>query len=699
MQNVYSHDEIVAFVDGHLKRMGTDAMNDRKITSEVVGWISQLPPLFQVLTIGSHHNLVFADIGVMNRLFKETDNSFKGTVLGFYTSGEKTYDNVGLNHPVFFYRRPSGGMSAVTASHEKTHDFDLMLGQHRLKKKNATCYSSISKEWESALERQIERFCSNTKFANKDPAELLCWGREELSSVFAVQSKGKSLYDDYSPLLDHLSLYDTKEKRLAEAKADMGAHYAMLYAQTGGDECAIDLKLTSRYPELWEEFRDNVLPQYEEMAQEFLEEREAAIKDYVARATRMADLYGLDAREDDFVMEAATAHAGGRMDEALEDLKKLSRFYKNPVDNYAAAVGGRDDLYFLMGDENVGATDDAYQRGIAMNMLQTYGPAMLGDAYLDIEHEMASFRKFIFEYDRIMNAYESGGDVGEFFSFLSPPRSAASAFRSLYKSGDSKAVDEHLSRMPSNAQVIRFKVAVEELVYLRNEVSGESAEAVSPRKLKYAIINNLYEIIESSNYNEIEWRESISLEEAALLRSYYDEVNGLADRVSLYTRAQGGEPPAGREILNRYDDIKTAKGIEGVQDATDNLRIKNEEIKQYVSLCKEHDDWQQSLHEYGPASVPFMQVRHDVVLWGAERRHSADRLAQIADEIMEIGFRGGEREMDDHKVILRRQILMLKSKATGLDVRTITSGPWQGAILAPEVLRRAVVGTLRKCEP
>ena len=89
MQNVYSHDEIVAFVDGHLKRMGTDAMNDRKITSEVVGWISQLPPLFQVLTIGSHHNLVFADIGVMNRLFKETDNSFKGTVLGFYTSGEK----------------------------------------------------------------------------------------------------------------------------------------------------------------------------------------------------------------------------------------------------------------------------------------------------------------------------------------------------------------------------------------------------------------------------------------------------------------------------------------------------------------------------------------------------------------------------------------------------------------------------------
>jgi hypothetical protein len=699
MQNVYSHDEIVAFVDGHLKKMGTDAINDRKIASEVVGWISQLPPLFQVLTIASHHDLVFADPGVMNRLFKEADKSFKGTVLGFYTSGETTFDNVGLNHPIFFYRRPSGGINAVTASHEKTHDFDFMLGRRHLKKKSARFYSSISKEWEDALRRQIGRFCSNTKFASENPAELLYWGREELSSVFAAQSKGKSLYDHYRPLLDHLSLYDTKEKRLAEAQAEMGAHYAMLYAQTGGDEGAIDLKLRARYPELWEEFRDNVLPQYEEMAQEFLAEREAAIENYVARATRLADRYGLDAHEDDFVMEAMIAHAGGRMNEALDDLKKLSRFYKNPVDNYAAAVGSRDDLYFLMGDENVGATDDAYQRGIAMNMLQTYGPAMLGDAYLDIEHEMASFREFIFEYDRVMNAYEDGGDTGKFFSFLSPPRSAASAFRRLYKSGGSKAVDEHLLRMPSSAQVVEFKMAVEELIYLRNEVLGKSTGTVSAKKLKYAIINKLYETIESSNYNEIEWRESIALEETAWLRSYYDEVNGLADRVSLYTGAQGGKPPPGREILNRYDDIKTAKGMEGVQDAAENLAIPGEDIQEYVSLRKEYNDWLQSIDDYGIASVPFMQVANDVVLVGAERNHNSDSLAQIADEIMEMGFGGGASEMDDRKVMLRRQILVLKSTATGLDVRAITCGPMSGKVLAPDVLRLAVVGSLRKPEP
>ncbi|HEU4837925.1 MAG TPA: hypothetical protein VFS88_00770 [Micavibrio sp.] len=697
MQNIYSHDEIVAFVDSHLKRMGTGAMNDRKIASDVVGWISQLPPLFQVLTIASRHDLVFADPGVMNRLFKEADTSFRGNVRGFYSSSEKKFDNFSLNHPIFFYRRPRGGINAATASHEKTHDFDQMLGERSFKKKNVRFYSSISKEWEDALERQIERFCSDTKFANEDPAELLRWGREELSGVFAAQSKGKSLYDDYRPLLDHLSLYDTKEKRLAEAQAEMGAHYAMLYAQTGGDECAIDMKLTARYPELWEEFRDNVLPQYEEMAREFLAGRDVAIEDYVARASRMADMYGLDAREDDFIREAALAHAGGRMDELMEDLDMLSRFYRNPVDNYAAAVRSRDDLYFENGDINLPAADDAYQRGIAMNMLQTYGLAMLGDAYLDIEHEMESFKKYLSEYDRIMNAYEDGEYVQKFFSALYPARSAASAFRELYENGGGRAVDEHLSRMPSCGQVMAFTEAAAELVSLRDKIVGKSAEPVSPENLERAIITGLQEIFESRRYNEIERRRSILADDIFSLRSYNNEVNRLAAIASLYTGAQG-QKPSGQEILERYDEIKTARGIEGVDEATENLLITGEDIKEYVSLRKDYDDWLRSIYEHGAASVPFVEVENDVVLAGPERRHSADLLAKIADEIMEMGFGGGAKEMDERKETLRGQIVALKSYTTGLDV-IVTEGPETGRTIAPKVLRSAVVGTLLKLEP
>jgi hypothetical protein len=698
MQNIYSHDEIVAFVDGHLKRIGTGAMNDRKMASDVVGWISQLPPLFQVLTIASHHDLVYADTGEMNRLFKDADKSFKGSVLGFYTSGERRFDNVGLNHPIFFYRRPGGGINAVTASHEKTHDFDLMLGQRHLKKKNARFYSSMSKEWEDALERQIERFCSDTEFANEDPAELLCWGREELSSVFAAQSKGKSLYDDYRPLLDHLSLYDTKEKRLAEAQAEMGAHYAMLYAQTGGDECAIDMKLSARYPELWEEFRDNVLPQYEEMAREFLAARDIAIEDYVARAAEMADIYGLDAREDDFIREAALAHAGGRMDELMEDLDMLSHFYRNPADNYAAAVRSRDDLYFENGDIHLPAADDAYQRGVAMNMLQTYGLAMLGDAYLDIEHEMESFEKYLSEYDRIMNAYEDGADAKKFFSVLYPARSAASAFRELYERGGVRAVDEHLSKMPSCGQVMAFAEAEEERAALRGKIAGESAGPVSPQKLERALVTGLHEIIESRRYNEIERRRSMLADEIFSLRSYNNEVNRLAAIASLYTGAQG-ERPAGQEILDRYDDIKRAKGMEGVQEATENLLITSEDIKEYVSLRKDYDDWLQSIYEYGAAFVPFIEVENDVVLAGPERRHRADLLAKIAGEIMDMGFGGGAKEMDGRKETLRGNIARLKNHATGVNEKVIIGGPETGGTIAPDVLRSAVVGTLLKFEP
>lgn len=703
MQNVYSHDEIVAFVDSHLKRMGTMAMNDGKITAEVVGWIAQMPPLFQVLTIESRHSIVFADPAVMNRLYSEADQTHTG-ILGFYSSAVKRYDNIDLNHPVFFHRESRGGaIGAVTARHEKAHDFDLMLGERMTKgKAPARFYSSANRDWEAALERQIGRMCGNTEFADQDPAELLRQDGKQLSNIFAAQNKPDDLYDDYRPLLNHLSLYNTKEKRLSEASAEMGAHYATLYAQTGGDEAAIDLKLSARYPELWAEFRDHVLPQYKAMADEYLAERGQKIARYVERARQIVQIQALGTDEKKMAKMAAVAHAGGHMDQAMDNLEKLARFYSNPIANYAIAIARRDDLFAdYEGIAIAAETDEEFGRSTAMYISQKFGVEALSEYYLNVEREIASFEKFIAEYDRVAKALEVKGDAAQYFSHIYPPQNAVEAFKSLHRVGGAKAVDAHIAWIPTTEQIKDFKDAMLALTKLRHGIADDSSGLPhNSAKLRRDIVAALNGIIESGYYRGIVVRTNSLRIETAALQSYFSKVGALANKTSAHTGAKCVKP-SGHEILERYEAIRAKSGIDGVDEAAENLCISSSAIKGYVAVRKEYYDWLQSITKYGAAFVPYKRQGNDIALIDRNGSFSEEILSQIAEEVMDFGFHGGAKEMEQRKVTLRQHITDMKRNISGLNVEPLFMGqaPEMQEKISPDTLRRAVIGSLRKFEP
>lgn len=131
--------------------------------------------------------------------------------------------------------------------HEDGHRIDWMMGG---KRKDSQYWSDQSDDWKQALECQLKR------------RPVLLKGSDEY--------KLDGLYPTSRPLEGHLSACSYKEQDYPrEAFAEMVTHHGRLYAMNHGDEASISKILSASYPELWEVFEAQALPEMKSLAQEF----------------------------------------------------------------------------------------------------------------------------------------------------------------------------------------------------------------------------------------------------------------------------------------------------------------------------------------------------------------------------------------------------------------------------------------------
>lgn len=99
--------------------------------------------------------------------------------------------------------------------------------------------------------------------------------------------------------------------------------------------------------------------------------------------------------------------------------------------------------------------------------------------------------------------------------------------------------------------------------------------------------------------------------------------------------------------------------------------------------------------------MPYKRQGNDIALIDRNGSFSEEILSQIAEEVMDFGFHGGAKEMEQRKVTLRQHITDMKRNISGLNVEPLFMGqaPEMQEKISPDTLRRAVIGSLRKFEP
>ena len=650
MLNVYSHEQIVAFVDAKLKKIGTGAMNDPKLNRSVVQMISVLPPAFQVLFLETGHDTVVGDMDEVNRTYFEIDKSNNhDRVGGFFTPGQRTIDNFDLLNPSVFQYLGAGKFSVRTLRHEKSHDIDFMLGEYFTPEGGTAGYfTSLSAGWDAALKREIEHKWKKYGRVEKSPDEVLDLPKEKMAELVDAQKRPDSLYDNYRPLLNHLSSYNTKGQKTRESFAEMCVHYMSLYEKTGGSMSSIDRKLSKQYPELWPHFRDDVLPRIEEIAQDLVDERRNQIMVYAIAEQNVADFWGLSYSQERSFRDAALALANGTFAERMEDFERIEEFFINPIDNYAKALQELDDLYYEYDADSVEDVDDVRDRAIAAEILHKKGRAAIGNAFLRVEHERESFEEFVAAYDSRLKKISPEFSIRTYFEMTTPRDTPVTYFKAIFEKGGEDAVKKHIEALPKVESVAAFHRSHHEWEKLTGELGRKPTKTKEfAESVERSSVVHLRAMIESQQYNAVVVRTAAIDSDRRALSDYGSALILLKRNVHDLTEG-GIQRAVGTEILERYDRIKIKRGLDGVKAETEKLKITPDDIKEYVDARTSYWDWSRAYEEHGK-NVPIVRDGNKVYLATPSQKFPAELNAAIASEIVDAVSDGGKTEL------LRRQ--------------------------------------------
>lgn len=668
MSNPYTHEEIIAFVGARLKKFGTGAMNDPKLNSSFVEMISVLPPAFQVLFVESGHDIVVGDMDEINRAYRAIDKGQNhDSVAGVFMPGERQIDNFKLRSPSLIRRTAAESFSLRTARHEKGHDIDYLLGKFQQKGQGAAQYfSSLSKDWQAALTREVGEKWKQLGITEKSPEEILNMSRETMTTLVAAQRKPEPLYDDYYPLLKHLSAYKTRDQRTLESFAEMCTHYTTLYAKMGANEASIDLKLSKAYPHLWPHFRDNVLPCIDAAAENLLNSRKRQMLIYAAAEKHLCKVWQIPFDSRSSFKTAGVALMDGTFTEKMGDLARLETFFQNPIDNYAAAVQRRDDAYFDYDQESVGEIDYEGDREEAHAILTVEGMRALGDRFLQIEAEKRSFESFVTAYDAIAKQIAADYEVNDYFAIATPSKTVVSYFRSKYHEGGDGAIRKHIERLPTQEDVAGFYQAFTDMQHFVDRLSQNVIGTKDFRQgVAKDVIENLYDSIEGRYYNPIPTRTAALKEERILLREYGQAMATLARSIKNHA-ASAFPDMTGPEILEAYEKIIRKSGVDGVKAETEKLKVMPSEIRQYVQARLSFMEWSSAYQQHGK-NVPVFHDGKNLRIANVGSEVSIETYEAIASEIMDIVLQDGRDELMRLKDELRDRTRSIQRWVQGLE--------------------------------
>ncbi len=646
MLNVYTHEEITAYVGAKLKRIGTGAMNDPKLNSSFIEMISVLPPAFQVLLIESGHDSVVGDMEDINRTYREIDKGQNHEhVAGFFLPGERQIDNLKLQSPSLIRRGISESFRLRTARHEKGHDIDYILGELQRKGDEPVYYfSSLSKNWQAALTREVGQQWKRLNIAEKSPDEILNMAKETMTTLVAAQRRPEPLYDDYYPLLNHLSNYKTRGQRTLESFAEMCTHYTTLYAQTGADMSSIDGRLSRYYPHLWPHFRDDVLPRIEKAAEGLLDARKRQMLIFVAAEEKLCKDWQLPFDRRVSFKKAGLALMSGTFMDKMNDVTRLEKFFYNPIDNYAAAVQARDDEFYDHDKNSVGGIDYEGDRAEAHAILMAEGLWSLGDRYLQVEAERRSFETFVAAYDNIIKRISNDCDIDNYFKVAMPSETAVSYFRAKYQEGGEDAIKRHIEELPAATEVGDLYKAYSEM---QNFVDRLSKRYVGTESFHEGVVIDIIKIlstaIEDRDYNAIPLGTESIKEEKQLLHAYGAALATLVRSIKNHV-AVTYRDFTGAEVLEKYEGILHKSGIDGVKAETEKLKIMPSEIREYVSARLSFLEWSGLYQKHG-RNIPVFHDGKGIRPFKTSNDVPVETHEEIASEIMDIIAKGGRDEL------------------------------------------------------
>lgn len=700
MLNVYTPEEIVAFVDAKLKKIGTGSINDPKLNNSVVEMISVLPPAFQVLFVESGHDSVVGDIDDVNRVYREIDKEKNHErIYGFFGSGSRQIDNMALESPSIFPRMEAGKFRLRTARHEKGHDIDFLLGKSQHKGTGPIYFfSSLSRGWHKALTREVAEQSKKLPVENKTPEEILDLTKEAMTSLVAAYKSPGALYDDYVPLLRHFSAYKTKAQRTHESFAEMCTHYTTLYAQMGGNASSIDRRLSMQYPALWPHFRDDVLPRIEKMAEDLVAERKKKIHLYVSIEQEVADFWDLPFRRGRSARDAAVFLVSGTYEERMRDFSRLDEFFVNSIENYARTVEERNNLYLKYAPSSGYDADNLELRIAAMDILRTEGRHGLGNAYLSVDRERRSFEKFVAAYNPLLQQISPEYDVSTYFYKSTPQETAVSYFKEIYRKGGEVGVARHIDGLPSEKDVKEFHDAHIALEKILCRIAGKEVDSKDFKdNVALSSVVHLRAMIESGQYNAAQVRANALRWDRTALKEYAESILELRDNVRAHA-AGACIQLSGIEFLERYEKIKAKSGSDGIEKEARRIRVSPGDIQRYVAARTSYWDWSRAHSLYG-RDVPIVRKGVEIQLAKPSTHFPEELYSDIALEIRESVLSGGREQFLLLKKDVEANIRTIKRRIEGIDGRpevvlknfnaaSVTPSP--GPESADEDIRRTV---------